>query len=280
MELFSAIRALIASDRGGRKVSSLFRPEFLGEALALLENSSRVGVVTGFFVPAAMAPETDGPGGAVMVARALAQGGREVGLFTDPRCGAVLAACSGAVGGPEVAEVSGSGEILAFDPDLLVFVERLGRAADGRYYNMRMEDISDHTAPLDGAALWGRGLKVLAVGDGGNEAGMGVFRAELARMLPRYAPCLSVVGADAALPVDVSVWGGYALESLLRGEDGAWVGPRRGEIGRMLKAMVSAGAVDGVTLLPKPTVDGFGAEDHEAVTEALREMVISARLPS
>lgn len=275
MDIRGSVEKLIAADRGGRKVSSLFRPGFLDDALGLLEGASRVAVVTGFFVPACGAPETDGPGGAVMLGRSLARSGKETVLCTDRLCLEAVKACSASVGGPVVREAAGAEEILAFRPDLLVFIERLGRAEDGLYYNMRGEDVSATTAPLDGAALSGNGLKVLAVGDGGNEAGMGLFREKLAELLPGYAPCLSVVGADTALPVDVSDWGGYALASLMSLGCGEWIGPEDRETGTMLDALISAGAVDGVTRRREPTVDGFPEGEHRHIIRELKELVIS-----
>ncbi len=274
MDIGGSVEKLIASDRGRRKVPSLFRPGFLDDALGLLEGSSRVAVVTGFFVPVCGAPETDGPGGAVMLGRAVSRIGKETAVFTDRLCLDAVKACSASVGGPVVREAAGAEEILSFNPDLLVYIERLGRAEDGLYYNMRGEDVSATTAPLDGAALSGN-VKVLAVGDGGNEAGMGLFRGKLAELLPGYAPCLSVVGADTALPVDVSDWGGYALASLMSLECGEWIGPEDRETGTMLDALVSAGAVDGVTRRREPTVDGFPEEEHRHVLRELKELVIS-----
>ena len=275
MDIHGSVGRLIASDRGGRKVPSLFRPGFLDDALGLLEDSSRVAIVTGFFVPACGAPETDGPGGAVMLGRSLERSGKETALFTDRLCLEAVKACSASVGGPTVRKAAVAEEILAFRPDLLVFIERLGRAEDGLYYNMRGENVSATTAPLDGAALSGNGLKVLAVGDGGNEAGMGLFREKLAELLPGYAPCLSVVGADTALPVDVSDWGGYALASLMSLGCGEWIGPEDRETGTMLDALISAGAVDGVTRRREPTVDGFPEGEHRHVIRELKELVIS-----
>ncbi|MGI6253319.1 MAG: DUF4392 domain-containing protein [Aminivibrio sp.] len=275
MDAPAAIGRLIASDRGDRKVSSLFQPVFLSEALALVDNCSRAAVVSGFYVPSRGAPETDGPGGAVVFARALALTGREVAIFTDSYCGRALRACCDAVGGPGVIEVESGDEVLAFRPDLLVFIERLGRAEDGRYYNMRREDISAFTPPLDSAAL-GDGVRVLAVGDGGNEAGMGVFRPSLSKLLPDFAGCLSVIGADLALPVDVSDWGGYALATMLSIASGRWLGPEGEEIEAMLEALVAVGAVDGVTLRSEATVDGFSAEEHALVARGLKELWSSA----
>lgn len=272
MDAPAAIGGLIASDRGGRKVSPLFRPSFLAGALSLMGDSSRVAVVSGFYVPSRRAPETDGPGGAVVFARAVARSGREAAIFTDFRCERALRACSAAVDGPEVTGAEDGDDIMAFRPDLVVFIERLGRAEDGRYYNMRGEDISAFTPPLDGAALAG-GARVLAVGDGGNEAGMGVFRQSLSKLLPGFAGCLSVIGSDVALPVDVSDWGGYALAAMLSLGAGRWLGPEEGEVEAMLEALVAAGAVDGVTLRSEPTVDGFAAEEHALVARRLRELI-------
>lgn len=275
MDIFSRIGQIIASDRGKRMVSTLFLPEYLSEALALMEKPGRTAVVTGFFVQACCAPETDGPGGAVILGRALRKCGHDVTLFTDRLCLDVLRACSGAAGGPDVREASSAGDILSCRPDLVVFIERLGRADDGKYYNMRGEDVSKTAAPLDGAALEPKRARVLAVGDGGNEAGMGNFRVPLSELLPSYAPCLSVVGADAALPVDVSDWGGYALASLLSLGRPRWIGPGEQDLHLMLEAMVRAGAVDGVTRKGEPTVDGFPLGVHEQIVRSLKEAVTS-----
>ncbi len=278
MDIFGRICSLIASDRPGRKVGPLLGPELLGEAVALINKRSSAAIVTGFFVPSSGAPETDGIGGAVMLGRSLARCGRDVELFTDPLCFTVLDACSRAVRGPVVRSVESVEEILSSSPSLLVFIERLGRASDGRYYNMRGEDISSATAPLDDAAsiALGAGTPVLAIGDGGNEVGMGNFRRRLAELLPGYAGCLSVTKATVTLPVDVSDWGGYALAALLSSDRDEWTGADEEEIDRMLSSLVDAGAVDGVTRRPEPTVDGFDASVHRDVVRSLKEAVSSS----
>ena len=278
MDIFGRICSLIASDRPGRKVGPLLRPEILGEAAALLSRSSSIAVVTGFFVPACGAPETDGIGGAVMLGRSLERSGRDVELFTDPLCFAPLDACSRVVRGPVARSAESVEEILSSSPSLLVFIERLGRAADGRYYNMRGEDISSVTAPLDAAASTAleTGTPVLAIGDGGNEVGMGNFGTQLAELLPWYAGCLSVTEATVTLPVDVSDWGGYALAALLSLRQGKWVGADEDELLPMFDAQIGAGAVDGVTRRSEPTVDGFNASVHRDVVRSLKEAVSSS----
>lgn len=273
-ECTRGVGALIASDRGHRGVPTLFREAYLGEAAGYLAASSRVAIVTGFFVPSCGAPETDGPGGSSALGRCLARMGKDVLLCTDVLCAPALRRCSGAIDGPEVRVVSSGEEILATGADVVVFIERLGRARDGRYYNMRREDVSVHAVPLDSAALLavGRGIPVVAVGDGGNETGMGNFLEPLEALLPEYAPCLSAVGATVTLPVDVSDWGGYALCVPLSLTEGRWLGPHPEEIEAMLGALVRERAVDGVTRRGEPTVDGFPREVHQAVVRDLRAM--------
>lgn len=275
MPVFDRVRQMIASDRSGRGVGPMLRAEHLRSACDLLLKSASVAIVTGFFVPACGAPETDGPGGAVVLGRALSRLGKYVLLYTDPLCDRAIEACSRSVGGPEVHSVERGEDVLEPRPSLVVFLERLGRAADGRYYNMRSEDISDFTYPLDDAAAMAMngGTPVVAVGDGGNEAGMGILRSELSVALPGYARCLSVTGSTVAVAADVSDWGGYGLAALLSIEAGEWTGPEEHEIDDMLAALVDAGAVDGVTRMSAPTVDGFKSGVHREVVRSLRGAV-------
>ncbi|NLB83998.1 MAG: DUF4392 domain-containing protein [Synergistaceae bacterium] len=277
-DVYSSIRALVASDRSERRISSLLELQHLAEARKLLEASTRVAVVTGFYVPACRAPETDGPGGAVMIARALERSGRDVSLFTDTFCVEVLRSASYSVNGPQVKQAESGGEIIDGRPDLVIYLERLGRAADGKYYNMRGEDVSSTTPPLDEAALLAQaaGISVLAVGDGGNEVGMGNYIDRFSALLPHYAPCLSVMKATVTLPVDVSDWGGYALTALLSLSEGRWLGPEREEIGTLLEALVNEGAVDGISRLGMKTVDGFSLEVQEEIAVSLKKILLAS----
>ncbi len=276
--LFEELKNLVASDSCGRGAALLCEPEMFGQAADMLVRSTRVAVVTGFYVPLAKAPETDGPPGAAVLARALECSGRKVDLVTDALNLPALEACAGVSGVP-CRSAESPQELLKNDPDLVVFIERLGRAADGCYYNMRGEDISAWTAPLDGAAILGaeRGVPVLAVGDGGNEAGMGNFRLQLTRKLPDFSKCLSVISADVVLPVDVSNWGGYALALLLSVHEGRWLGHSPEEEQAMLEAMLAAGAVDGVSCRPEMSVDGLVLDRHLELVEGVRGLFYKGR---
>ena len=264
---------IVASDLGGRKVSALSCPSIWEEALALCLAAESVTIVTGFFIASAGAPETDGPTGSVALGRAMELLGRRVQLVTDSRSSLVLSACSAALGGPPVAAMDGPHPAALEGADLLIFLERPGRAGDGRYYNMRGNDISASVVPLDDLAVRAleHGLPVIGIGDGGNEAGMGALYEPLKRLLPEYVRCLSRVPATVCLPVDVSNWGGYALAALLSAASGRWVGLSPGEEERALRAAVGAGAVDGTTGCRTLSVDGFSLERLERVTVQLKD---------
>lgn len=271
-----ALTSAVASGRSGRGVSGLCSPEYWSAAAEQFAGLNRVAIVSGFYVPAAEAAETDGPGGAVILARAFLDQGIEVNIWTDSLCVGVIKSCAAAVGFPlDLVTVPESDEILdSYLPSGVLFVERLGRAMDGKYYNIAKRDISSWTAPLDGLALLSsvRGIKTLGIGDGGNEIGMGCFYDKLSGLLPDYSNCLSVVKTDIALPVDVSNWGAYAFAAALSLRWGVWRGHEKNEEAAMLEALRNSGAVDGISLSKDMSVDGFPLSVHESVVANLYDI--------
>jgi len=165
------LEAELLWDPAGRGCAALAVPGDLGAAARALLAARRVAIVTGLYVPAAGAPETDGPPGSLALARALGRLGKSVVLVTDRLCAGLLQAAAkagwgawpvlfrgdGADGGAADGDGRPEGlleEVLdGFEPDHLVAVERLGRAADGRYYNARGEDVTAWTPALDGLFL-------------------------------------------------------------------------------------------------------------------------------
>jgi len=253
------LSAIVASDEPGRTVPAFLDISYWEKALSLLSDASRVVLITGFMVPEAGAPETDGPPGSAVLGRALASLGKDVLIVTDPNCLKGVKGCSSSIEGPPVVLAEHGKDIFSFEPDLLVFVERLGKASDGRYYNMRCEDISSVTYPLDEAALDASemSIPVIAIGDGGNEAGMGLIAQRLSNSLGDFRNCVSVIPSDVILPVDVSNWGAYALASLLSLSHGKWLGHSGKEEETMLREMIALGCVDGATRARELSVDGF-----------------------
>lgn len=271
-----ALNSIVASGRSGRGVSALCGSEYWLDAAEKFSDCKRIAVVSGFYVPAAGAAETDGPGGAVILARAFLNQGIEANIWTDSLCAEAVKNCAEAVGFPaELVKVPDANKILdSYKPSGVLFVERLGRAADGKYYNIAKKDISDWTAPLDGLASLcaARGIQTLGIGDGGNEAGMGCFYEKLSNMLPGYLNCLSVIETDMALPVDVSNWGAYALATALSLKWGVWRGHKENEETAMLEALRGCGAVDGISLSGDLSVDGFPVPVHELIVSNLFDL--------
>ena len=255
------LTALVARDEAGRGASKLSSPRELMRAASAFAPLRNLAVVSGFYVPAAGAPETDGPGGAAILARAFQREGRVCEIWTDARCIEVIAECAKAAGCAKNTARIAPASLKERSPDGIIFVERLGRAADGRYYNFKKQDITEWTAPLDALAdeAAGLGIHTIGIGDGGNEAGMGNFYAELCALLPGYAACLSVVRSEFALTADVSNWGAYALAEALSFVWGVRRGIEPGEETKMLEAAARAGAADGISGRCETSVDGFCA---------------------
>jgi hypothetical protein len=277
----AAIEALVCRDvgRNTRELVEATRGELLAAAEALAGARS-VGLITGFFVPRAevAAPETDGPVGTALLAAALAACGLPVRIAVDAPCAkAVRVAVEAAGGGVAVDEV-GVDDRAGIDRLIeawrgagvshAVAIERCGRSGDGRPRNMRGVDVSPWTAPLDDLFVGGPWIK-LAVGDGGNEIGMGRLPAGLvARTVPNGAAIACVTSCDHLVVAGVSNWGAYGLLAALAVVRADW----RPAITKILTAeqdlavtqaiVDKAGAVDGVTARREPTVDGFAPQIH------------------
>jgi len=264
---------IVSGGVSGRGPSVLCSDVLWGEAVELIRASKNAAVITGFFVPAAEAAETDGPAGSVSLALALANFGLDTEIWTDFRCFAAVEACAKTVSflNARVKDVSGIIESIP-PPDLLIYVERLGRSANGAYYDMRGNDISAFTSPLDEFAIRGDSA-VIGIGDGGNEVGMGNYIDSLAKIMPNYAECLSTVSADVSIPADVSNWGAYALVTALSLYAGTWLGHSEDEEMKMSEALLKAGAVDGIQKTPCATVDGFDLAKQLEILAVLRDLL-------
>src|SRR5262245_42669525 len=273
----AAIEALVCRDVG-RKTAELIEASAggLGDAARALAAGRSVGLITGFFVPRGdvAAPETDGPVGTALLAAALVACGVPVRIAVDTPCAPAVRAAvemSGqAVPVDEVGVEDRAGLERLTEAwrraglSHVVAIERCGRSADGRPRNMRGVDVSVWTAPLDDLFLAGPWTR-LAVGDGGNEIGMGKLPIDLiARTVPNGAAIACVVPCDHLIVAGVSNWGAYGLMAALAVVRPDW----RGTIARFLTAqrdlavtpaiVERAGAVAGVRAPRQRTVGGFG----------------------
>jgi D-glutamate cyclase len=249
-----------------------------------------VGILTGFFVPRGTPPaaETDGPAGAALLALAFSRIDVACRLVTDDACrSACEAALLGAgLTGVPVDAVAPDAPLQpvieawrGFGVDWMIAIERCGLSADGQPRNMRGEDLGAYTAPLDRVFTAGP-WRTIAIGDGGNEIGMGVLPDGLiAREVPLGAAIACVTPADFLVTTGVSHWGAYALIAGLAVHQAGWrealldcLDPATDR--QILQTLVQRGpAVDGVTLRQALTIDGLDLAAHEAKLESIRAAV-------
>jgi hypothetical protein len=288
---FEAIEALVCRDvgRGTQALIDATRGELAAAAQSLAQATS-VGLITGFFVPRGdvAAAETDGPVGTALLAASLAACGVAARVAVDSPCADAVRAASAATGREVKVDETGVVDRTGIDRVIegwkqagvshAVAIERCGIAADGRPRNMRGVDVSPWTAPLDDLFLGGPWRR-LAVGDGGNEIGMGKLPAGLiARHVPNGAEIACVTSCDHLVVAGVSNWGAYGLMAALALVRPEW----SATIAKFLTAerdlsvtraiVAETGAVDGVTARREATVDGFGPEVHGAVIDGLRRI--------
>jgi hypothetical protein len=281
------IEALIQQEvgRGATAMFAASRGGLWAAASALSAARPRtVGILTGFFVPRGSPPaaETDGPGGAALLALALSKIGVGCRLLTDEAC---RTACEVALAGAGLTAVPVDAVVpdaplepiveawRGFGIDWMIAIERCGLSVDGCPRNMRGEDISAHAAPLDRVFTAGP-WRTIAIGDGGNEVGMGALPAGLiAREVPLGATIACVTPAEFLITAGVSHWGAYGLIAGLAVCEADWretllecLDPALDR--RILETLVREGpAVDGVTLGRTLTVDGFDLTVHRAKLE-------------
>ena len=287
--LVNEIERLIQTDVG-RHVTALFdaaRGGLRSAASALATAPLvRVGLISGFYVPLGSPPaaETDGPLGAALLAKGFTEVGIACRLATDEPCRrACVAALAGA--GAKVVPVD------ATDPAATVTtwrrsgithalsIERCGRSPDGVPRNMRGLDISAYTVPLDelfAAGPW----DTIAIGDGGNEIGMGSLPRDLiARHVDHGEIIACTTPARHLIVAGVSNWGAYGLLGALAAFRADWRERLLACLDEkldqaILETMVNDGpAVDGVSRLRAMTVDSFDLAVHHNKLREIRALV-------
>ena len=280
-ETIRQFELLARHDPGGRGLASSDAESHLYSAAANLLDAERVILVTGFCIRAAMIGETDGPSGTLAVAHALRQLGKEVVLVSDKFSDGLLEAGAKVLGAPypitvlsPVQEESDRAidELLAsFAPTQVVAIERPGSAIDGHRYSMRGE-ILDELVPSADRLLAPPGTRnyaTIAVGDGGNELGMGHLRDSLMDRINLGELIFCDTEADHVIPAGISNWGAYALAASLAVLSGTPILIRPEDELAVLEAQVAVGAVDGCTRKNEVSVDGVPIGDYLQTVSAI-----------
>lgn len=236
-------------------------------------------ITTGFFILSAQAPETDGPPGAIALAKALDHLGFEVVFVTD-RYATPLFTLDGwqkssVIEFPitdHVASEDFARDLLAeLEPVLIIAVERCGFTAGRRYLNMKGKDISDFTAKVDYLFLLSQ-ENTLGIGDGGNEIGMGNLATQI-KFVPSLPRDPAVTPTKQLVISSVSNWGAYGLVAALSQLCQCDLLPSVAWEQELLKELVARGAVDGFTGESKCAVDAFDGERNAWALAQLKKFL-------
>ena len=173
------------------------------------------------------------------------------------------------------------------NPDLLFSTERVGRNEYGVYHSMKGVDYGMARARVDflfDEAL-ARGVPVIAVGDGGNEIGMGKVADHVKAHIPYGDECQcgcgggigAVTGCDVLVTAACSNWGCTAIAAAMaaRTRDPRLLHtPEREAV--LLDTMVANGFINSTHGIVDDSVDGFPRDSHIAVAELCRTIASRA----
>jgi D-glutamate cyclase len=309
------LQDIIGTDVGGRGMKALIVPNDLVEGSRILASlptpGSLVLVLTGFPCCVTEVPptETDGPPGAVALARAAVQLGHSVAICTDDSNAAVLrAAMDDEFESWTVAEklrlelqiFSSTYEEetrlrrLAQRCHLLLACERAGPSIDGICYTMRGINMNAHNviAPIHLLVEYSN-CPFVAIGDGGNELGMGRVWDQITTHIPLGATIGCVIAAHHLVAASVSNWGAYALAAgaavmrasqessshdVFRLRVAEWLAkclPTEQDEVNLLQRCIAKGCRDGVSGKVEATVDGMPLETSLQCLRDIREAALS-----
>ncbi len=270
--------------RGMAALKPYMRDDYVERSASLLlEHSDRYFIVTGFYIMAAGAPETDGPPGAVAIGNALARLGGEVAYVTDPLSADAVRALAAEEHGVFEFPITSHYESAQFaneliqehTPSALIAIERAGLVGDGTYRNFRGVDFTPYNAKID--HMFDQHPHSVGIGDGGNEIGMGNLKNVIPTIEHEFLPKNPCVTTTTELIIaSCSNWGGYGLVaaiSLLRGVN---LLPSVEDAKQMVRDVVAAGAVEGMSGESKEWVDNRDLEADSACLADLHELLDSA----
>lgn len=172
-------------------------------------------------------------------------------------------------------------------PKVVVSVERAGRNVAGRYHDMRGFAFDEGQARTDllVESAQGRGIPLVAVGDGGNEIGMGLVMDAVREHVPHGRECQCPCGrgiaarsrADTLVTAAISNWGCYAVADcvavLMKNHDLLHTVYAEEQL---IAAGIRVGLINSVEGAVDGGVDGLPAEVQLAVVQLLHTMAALA----
>lgn len=272
MKTFKTIEEIVLqhSTRNMDKIQAHFPYEHTQKAVDafLALDKGVVFIYTGFYVGGYA--ETDGPPGAYFLAKTFQTLGYQPIIITDSFCQdyfpdiqTLYIPLSG------LADEAYQTLLNTHKPICHLSIERCGQNAQGLYLNSRGVDIKEFTAPLDELFLKGKQSALsIAIGDGGNEIGMGNFKAVLENKDDFLDYC--IITSDFPIIASVSNWGGYGFIAQLEKTLHVSLLPRFQEVEDYLHFILEKGCVDGIKRESCLSVDGKAWEIEPQILDALK----------
>ncbi|AXL51258.1 hypothetical protein DSC91_003834 [Paraburkholderia caffeinilytica] len=288
------------------------------DALASIPEKANVFVTTGSVSRAWISPtigENDGPAGLAVIVRALSLAKKALcivfveatliettsailtsaGLTVLPYEQATIARDDGSLAvvcvEPFPLDEAGAKAVSSmlidrYRPALFFSTERVGRNVDGIYCSMRGIDYGMGRARIDflfDEAI-AQNVPTVAVGDGGNEIGMGVV-AEAVRKHVKFgdlrpdgsAGIGAVTGADVLVTAACSNWGCHAIAGAFAARLGKPVLAHSPELeAALLRRGVDVGLINSVANVIDGNVDGIPEATHLAVVQLISTIIAPA----
>ena len=261
-------------------------------------------ITTGFVVPPWIEAETDGPVGAMSLARSLSLGFDLTPiLVTEPssvaklsvlgqQAGFRVAGYEKATKVPRRMVVEGftldyqrakkeSEDLLRrVSPGAIISVEKASPNRKKVFHSGIGVDVSSLSSKVDALIDSAReiGIPTIGIGDAGNEIGMGVIEDSVRDILPTGKDCgcpchsgvASAVPTDSLIVTGTSNWGCSAIEAMLSYH---FQSPELLHDGAMeeflIRAAASAGFIDPASGFAEAGVDAIPAKVHAAMIEVL-----------
>ena len=261
-------------------------------------------------------PETDGPVGAALLARALFMGlgVMSVIVVDEDWADMMKATCMGAGMSPRDLPDSGQATPIEFlrpvyivtvpkdaagchraadrllkltRPALLLSIERPGCNVNGLYHGLGGRPLDGMVGDLDYLFRQAkqRGITTIGIGDGGNELGMGVIAQDLPTFSPKAVDCGipgrggvgAATAADWLVVANVSNWGATGIVAALSALlENPNVFHEPELEVRATELCVANGGVDGMFMAPEPANDGIHVREWEGMVRSLRGSVMRA----
>ncbi len=262
-----------------------------------VEMGSTILLLVGFPTYGTFIGEQDGPVGAAMLSRELAEllGTRTVVMsdrMQSDKVKTVFASAGFSTVGsmtdsvsPHQAVIRGFEENRNLDvrkilddlhPSAIIAIERPSRNMAGKYMSMNGTDLSHKVEALDDLIPAARdaGITTIGIADGGNEAGCGLIREDVIRNHPNGEIIASNVCTDLLIFASISNLGAYGLSGAISAiSNDLYILPNREILERTLMTAAASGLHNGPPLWLDPGTDGIPCELEIFFWECIRRMI-------